>query len=280
MSTVRASLDLNRRMEIINGDLVIRVQLWEPIEIESGTCRHWQIGPFRLWVARRGDEWHIASDRVPSETRLITARDVSYPDNRAWRRVAGGGDNVIRLLPKLPDRAVIVRPDSPFTFAPGSEAKFFVSIPIWISVMAGGQSTHELLCESTHQLSNTWFGDSMSGELCYALRTTARRAVVELRTWAHLAACPMRIHNQSSTPLDFQRLCLRVKHASIYANDRLWTSQVNVTSRGEDQNTRIDYVEGPPPLCADARLLQTAREPMRRGLIQQSFGDLRSFIRM
>lgn len=257
------------------------MQLWEPIEIESGRCLHWQIGPFRLWVARRGDEWHTAVDRVPSETQLITAREVSYPDHLAWKRLADtGGRNVIRLLPKLPDRAVIVRPDSPFTFAPGSEATFFISIPVWISVTTGDPFTQELLCEPTHLLSNTWFGDSMDGELCYALRTTARRAVVELRTWAHLAACPMRIHNQSSSLLEFQRLCLRVKHASIYAADRLWTSQINVTSRGDDQHTRIDYMDGAPPMCTEGERLQPAREPTRRGLIQKSFGDLRSFIRM
>ena len=63
--------------------------------------------------------------------------------------------------------------------------------------------------EPTVVLSNTWFGDPMGGELCYALRTSARRSFDTLRKRPNRAICSVLIKNAFSTPLDFQRLCIK-----------------------------------------------------------------------
>jgi hypothetical protein len=211
--------------------------------------------------------------RVPS---LVQGQP---PGDLEWRRwIVGGKTENIRLLPVMPDRAIVVRPEVSLEILPGQEAVFFVSVPVWVRVTPPDSGEVTLCEEPTVVLSNIWFGDPMSGELCYSVQTRARRSIADTDARPHRAVCPVRIKNGSTSPLDFQRLCLRVQHLKTFDGDlQPWTNEVKVTYRGEQHESRVEYDHGPPTHRKVGELLSEARTPVAHSLIKRSFSTLKVF---
>jgi hypothetical protein len=85
------------------------------------------------------------------------------------------------------------------------------------------------------------------------------------------------IRNQAPSDLDFQRICIRVEHLSVYQGEtRLWTNRVEVLFRGEDLTSQIIFNRDVPGFDEVAELLCTAREPAERSLLKKSFFFLKS----
>lgn len=256
------------------------VALWTRRALEAETTVRWRIGPLSLWLSRAGTEWQLALQREPDgEGRSVESAADGPPADVKWRRwVAGDGDGTAGPLPVLPDRPLILRPESPITIPGGREAVFFVSIPVWVRVEAGDPP--ETLCEEpTVVLSKSWFGTPTEGELCYALRTTARRSIEGMSPAVHRALSPIAIANDAATPLHFERLCLRTEYQRIYrGTDRLWTSLGRVSYRGGEQLSHVEFEADAPPMAGRAELLTDARRVVDRGgFIFRSFESLRGF---
>ena len=158
------------------------------------------------------------------------------------------------------------------------EALFYVSFPIWLKIEAGDDQLIELCDVPSAVRSNTWFGDTMEGELCYSLMTRARRQIEDTDHPVYKALCPVRIRNASEDRLDVERFCLHVEHLSLFQSTHLlWTNEVTITFQGEDQISKIDYARQKPKLGSDLKLLTAPRTPLKETLLKRSLG---SFIRL
>jgi hypothetical protein len=257
---------------------------WEATRIELGRLYRARVGPLSLWLRRSDDEIHIAPDRADVDADLADCEPLAeapVPDgvDPDWARwVVGEGADSLRLAPALPDRAVVVRPESTLTLPTGREALFLVSIPVWVRVSISGDAGLDLCEHPTTVLSNIWFGDPMSGELCYSLRTRARRGVEDSPPRGHRAICPVRIRNDAPKPLEVERFCVRVQHLRIYAGQRLWTSEVRVRFRGEEQASEVHYAPEAPSLEPVGGVVGDAREPVAPdSLLKKTLGGLRYF---
>ena len=180
----------------------------------------------------------------------------------------------------MPDRSVVARPDSPVKVPAAHDAQFFVSIPIWIRVLVRGRRQKEVqLCEvPSRALSNTWFGDPMTGELCYSLTTRARRTADAEETPPNCAVVPVRIHNRSTDMLELERLCIRVEHLQIYPGEsELWTSGIHVNYRGADQISGVDYESKAPTWEPVGPALCKPRQPVSRNMLKRTFSDFRAW---
>ena len=116
------------------------------------------------------------------------------------------------------------------------------------------------LCEiPTVVLSKTWFGDTMSGESCYSLKSRAVRDLSSI-TPAGRAVCPVRVFNATASEMELQRMCIHVEHLGIFrTGKRLWTNQVEINYRGDERSSQISYssppeVEGKYDKIADPRV--------------------------
>ena len=160
------------------------MELWTPHKIIPDECCLAVVGPLQLWLRLAEDELRIAARRLDeNEAReaspLATIED-SPPEDLDWGRwVIGDTADTLQLSPAMPDRPVVVRPEMPVKIPPAREALFFVSIPIWVRINAGSGDLLKLCEHPSLVLSNTWFGDPMSGELCYALWSRARRVIAD-----------------------------------------------------------------------------------------------------
>ncbi|UCG55722.1 MAG: DUF432 domain-containing protein [Phycisphaerales bacterium] len=260
------------------------MEVWKPTTIGVDKCLQSQIGPLQIRLRRSGDEIHIATERLADPDSLT---EISAPvpvseiegEEMDWRRWVVGSDvSTVQLTPRMPARPVVVRPELPVSIPTGQEALFFVSIPICVGISASKSGKLQLCEVPTLVLSNTWFGDPMSGELCYALRSRARRQIADSEPRPNRAVCPVKIRNTAPAQLSVERFCVHVEHLRIYSGSRqLWTNEVNITFKGESEVSQVTYGQSPPSFEPVGQLLSEARTPLKKALLKRSLGGLSLF---
>ena len=246
---------------------------WDKTTIKPGSCRLWELGPLCLWVLRTTDEWHVAQIREPGQELRTALHEQTEPlKHLTWQRFAASSETEqIRVQPVMSDLPVIVRPDSPFAIPPATQAVFYVNLPICVRIECLRPHPVELMTIPSIELSLSWFGTPVEGELCYGLRTSAQRSLIDIPNRVHRAICQIKIRNRSDDLLPFQRVCLTVSHLDTYlAGGQLWTTPVSLTYSGEEHEQSIVYGRKPAELAGEAKLLVPAREPPGRRLWQRS----------
>ena len=184
---------------------------------------------------------HIAQQDEPEATakthaKPLTVYDEKPPKLEFSRWIVGKETNCFRFLPIVPNRPIVVRMEMPVNLPPQQKAVFFVSIPVWIRIIAEQKPPVELCEIPTVTRSNSWFGDTVSGQLCYSLITHARRDISAKKTERYRMVCPVEIHNKATTVLNIDHLCVHVEHLDIYeGSPRLWTTQVRISYLGQGQ---------------------------------------------
>lgn len=252
-------------------------QLWEPLFVAEEETLRLGLGPLNIWIHRGTNEWHIAHENVLNEEdRCILDRSQDFPSRTDWTRwIIDHQIETIQLCPKLPDRPLIVRPEMPMCLMPKESVLFFVGIPIWLSIFFGKQS-HRATEIPTMRLSNSWFGSVTAGELCYALKTTAKLHLEDLLPHPHRVIFPLEIRNSSTEKLNFERLCLHMKTLNIYqGQSRMWTNRGRVVYRGEEKWSRVVYARNAPKFDQAKLLLSEASENLPRGVLLQTFDNLK-----
>ncbi len=256
---------------------------WDPVEIRPGHYLHYRVGSLQLWLFPDKEEWYGASIRLPEDPQRDDSLRVELvkesPEGLDWQRwVANGKSRTARLTPMLPDRPIVVRSASPLKMAMDSTAHYFIAIPAWVQVSVGEPQRTDLWQEPAQILSNTWFGDPASGELCYALRTGLHSGAVGGDFLPYTVVCPITIRNTSSAILEFQRLCVHVEYLDIFpGRTYLWANGVRVSFKGEEQFSQVDIEERPPEIDQPGPVLSQARRREDRSLIRRSFSMLKFF---
>jgi len=259
------------------------LKFWEPVTLERDTEYCWWIGPLSFWMRHSEDEWLVASESQSTDSdseEVEAAAKRNKPEGLEWTRfVFSDESGTIQLIPVLQDRAIVVGSEMEVKILPGNRALFFVSIPVWIRILVGGKKKESTLTEiPTVNLSNTWFGDPMTGELGYSLTTRARRTIDDSAASLYRAVCPVVMKNGSSQALDFQKLCIHVEHLKVYkGRQRLWTNEVQITYAGESQPSRIDISEKKPAIEEECTLLCGERIPINKSILKKSVSIFKYF---
>lgn len=248
---------------------LISERFWEPFRLRNQEARGFALGPLRIWVRRDGDDLLGLVFRDGDLKSAVCEPELEgeAPEVGQWRRLGSASASpTVKLLPAMPNRPVVVRPEVPYTILPSEKVQFYVGVPLWIHLKSDKDVL--LMEEPVMRLSNTWFGSPMEGELAYAMRTMAKRQVQDLDFHPWRAVCPVRIKNQTKDKLTFERICLRVQYLDLYQDPvgGIWTNDSGVTVRGDDNNwSRISYARGAPDELKSPRLLVNAREEVKGG---------------
>ena len=256
------------------------MELWQPVLYSIGMIREWQIGPLSFSVERTQSEWKIALDRNEAQQDRLTCgleeSTIDLIDIKRW--VASDNEYELYLEAALPDRPLIVRPDSPLIMLPGQKAMFFIGIPIWIRVKTRQDIKSTLIEIPSIILSNSWFGPPTDGELCYSMRTSAKLEIKELTSRPYRAVCPLEVRNAAQTPLEIQRICLRPEMLPIFqGKTHLWTASGRVTYLGENEWSRVVYGNNAPSFEADSGIVGEPRVKMARGFLAKTFQSILAF---
>ena len=266
----------------IMSETVDSAMLWGERPLDEGRTLLAALGPLRVWIRASGKELWLASrhvDKAPGATEEAEQKEEEAVDPAAeeWTRwVLPQAPRVLRIVPRLPDRPVIVKPEAAFRLALGARARVFVRVPLWLAVELPGVTDAPALEIPSVMLSRTWFGSFTAGELCYWISSGARVAIEPDRARDYLAICPVRIVNSSEEELAVEKICLRVAGMSLFGLDgQLWSDDISISWRGRDDVSRIVHTGKPPREAAGAQLLGPPRVALRRGLGGQTFSSLR-----
>lgn len=254
-------------------------KLWGDFALSEEVTGFWQIGPLKLWVRNYEHEWRIHT--LNGGDALETTLRVEVPSKRPPNPKADivrfsflKMSTTLKLSPLLADRAVVVKPETPFYVLKGEEATLFVSTPLWVQLSLKKFGT--LIDVPTYRPSDTWFGRStLVGELCYASRTAGYLDLDELERLPHRAVTPIRVRNRADNALLLERIKLPVQYLSVYrsASERLWTEQLTLT-RQEDGDLAELQIGSQPKEAGASDQLSPPRQHAERNLVVRAFSKL------
>jgi hypothetical protein len=256
---------------------------WGGYSIPHGRAGRWQIGPLKLVVTRLEHEWRICRGTTGNPADNVVAIEVPTTDHDVGagalmtRYGTEDDDESIELIPVMPDRSVVTRPEDPLTVPAQEAVTVYVGSPLWLRLTAGVPA-RELGDFPVFPPQLTWWGpDTMDGETCYATRTYGRLRLVDARPGPHRVMTAIRILNRASLPLLIERLNLPVKNLSIYSvgrSTRLWTEAVTMERAEGEEFAELTVEESPGPDVDGAVLLSAPREPPQRNQLFRAFGKL------
>jgi hypothetical protein len=178
----------------------------------------------------------------------------------------------LRIVPVLPDRTVVTRPEKPLTILPDTRVVMYVGSPVWARLLQGED---EMLGDvPVSPPKEAWLGaNTREGELCYATRTYGRLVIDEAALAPHRVTTAVAIENKSSQPFVCERVNLPVRRLSVYATEdgRLWTEAVTMERAGELARLVVD--DGPPDVASCAELVSGPRDTEDGGMFR-AFGTL------
>ena len=247
--------------------------LWIQQACQVGQIYACALAQLRLWFMRNGQGWQVASLHDPECTFAPLHAVGAAAEGVAWNRfVTPAAAASLRLVPVLPDRPVMSRPEARIEIAPQHTAHFFVTIPVWVRLELSGEGlSHPMtLCEKpTRVLSKTWFGHpAEEGEIGYALATRARQSLEELVDVEGRAICPVVVDNGTREPLAFAQLQLSARHMGVYAAEdgKLWTNECRLGYSGSAFTAELAFGREAPGQARNARLISGPREAPKSGL--------------
>ncbi len=230
-------------------DMKLPSSFWKPRKVETGETLLWRIGTLSLWTCRTGRGWSVYWKR--EDTFFISPmleHEAEFPPEEPGTLYLTVKEGVICMRPRLPDRPMVVRPLHPEVLIPRRNVYVYVYVPLWIAVTVGtGKKTQVLAEIPAVASSKTWFGTAAAGELCYGLEGGIHTEPNNPARGDFHAVVPLRIQNNSSQNLSFERLNLRTPNMKLFATDRFFcTNQVEVTFKGEREESQISFRSAPP----------------------------------
>jgi hypothetical protein len=234
-----------------DGENAVSVEIPVPIEAAWGATTT----VTRVPQPRSGARVHVDSDEA-SVTRYATASDTTR----------------LRILPVLPDRTVVTRPEMPLTILPHTKVTLYVGSPVWARLLQGGD---EVLGDlSVLPVKDAWLGpNTQEGEACYSTRTHGRLTLDNVVLAPHRVMTAVTIQNRIEQPFVCEQVNLPVRRLSVHATKegRLCTEAVTLERVGELARLIID--DELPPGMRDATRLTGPRDVEGGGMFR-AFGTL------
>ncbi|RKX84516.1 MAG: hypothetical protein DRP57_05730 [Spirochaetes bacterium] len=266
---------------------------WGIFNLNKDTLFSKQFGELKLRVKKDCNELslactHSTSTRSRGKTELETVHE-PQPENVSWVHwVISDEPKSVEISPLLPDRPLIVKTESPFFLAAGTEKLIFIGIPIWIAVNSAGKEKIRLLEAPLQILSNTWFGNFESGELCYWASVRAEQPQVgkpqaeqpqagQQAQQTLKALCSVRLSNMANESLPVEKMYLPVPNLTLFnADGRLWTDEVAVSCRGADEAGQVKFSGKPPENLIHASIAAAPRQKSAKNIFLKSFSSINS----
>ncbi|PEN12524.1 hypothetical protein CRI94_13435 [Longibacter salinarum] len=263
---------------------------WGPVDLDLNTAACWNVGPTTLWAYRTPQDWRIlyssTGDAMQHDSSVETPLGVDRWEEMEAQAQADTAFTLHRhtfrstpttldIQPVSADRSIVVRPEHPLSIPPGEEVTLYLSLPLWIRVVAGTTALEEV---PSHRPSDTWFGPStQEGELCYATKTAGRLRLTNLPLRPHRSVTPLRIRNDAPDSLPLERIHVPAPYLALYAADgedaptHLWTQALTLTRDKGGVITEVRIRTGPPRDLEDAVRIQEPRREIKSGLVLNTF---------
>ncbi len=248
-------------MRIVSLEALKDIPWWGTFDLEVDSIGHWRLAGLMLWIEIKLGEWRI--HRVPGLDPMDEHASYEVVNElphkvEASHVAVGKRSHAIRVFPLLADRDVVARPETTTIVVQGDSVDFFVSTPLSVSIETADE--HKLLELPTYRPSDTWFGDKLGGELCYASQLKAYTHLSRVKFLAARAVTKITVRNLQKTNLTLERLRIPAPNLSLYvdASHNFWTQDVVITV-GLDDVPTMRIASGPPKDAEDPVLVSGPR---------------------
>ncbi|MBN2534139.1 MAG: hypothetical protein JXB88_14715 [Spirochaetales bacterium] len=254
---------------------------WQTYSINENTLYCLKMGFLTIWIKQVEQDLYIAWKRYDDEQDISKlAICESGPDSQelSWSRwIFHSRSPSLFIKPCLPDRPLIIKPEIPIIIPRGNGGSFFINVPVWIQIGVNEETPLVLNEIPIYILSNSWFGDTISGELCYSKNSLIRKNYLDLEDKSWNAVCAIQMKNNSKSELSFDRFCLHTENLTLYAGEkRLWTSQVKIEFQGEGQLSHVTLSKIRPGFEKSVKTMNKPRKEIDDNIIKKSFQFLKT----
>lgn len=254
---------------------------WGKHTFAPGQGRHWHMAGMDMSIIRLAREWQFQIHRTPtqSEDNHDWHRDEQLPEapmGELRRYVFRQTTDNLTLAPRLADRSVVIRPVMPLFVPPGQEVTFYVSTPVWMTVLVDDQEA-PLVDIPIVRPADTWFGpNTVLGEICYTTQVTGRLELSQVTPRPFRAVTPVRISNRGQNIMPVERINLPVPFLPVYGAEsgRLWTPTLHVTAEERQRVPRIRIDSGISTEAGHVALLNPARRGSDEHALIRVFDNL------
>jgi hypothetical protein len=210
---------------------------WGDVTFPVNRGKEWNMAGLKVGVSRQASEWHIWTRRTQEQSEdnhqwsLQESNELAQSQSEYSRFVFRKTAEQLRLVPRLADRSVVVRPISPLFVPAGQETIFYVSTPIWLACYAEGL-VDPLLDIAVVVPRDTWFGPSpIRGELCYSTKVHGRTDLGQVSPRPFRAITPVHVKNHGYDSMPIERINIPAPFLPVYGAEsgRLWTPTLHVT---------------------------------------------------
>jgi len=165
---------------------------------------------------------------------------------------------------------IVIRPELPFVIPPKEEVTMFMSVPLWIKVQSGGTTLQEIPSVS---LSETWLGDStISGEICYASKTSAKLIFEHILKRPYRAICALQIKNHSDKEFPFVRIKIPVQNLSLFKDEKnlFYTETIMLTREKNGTDAKVNLTKSPHKEFGKPHKFSGPRHHLEEGLMARA----------
>lgn len=247
---------------------------WNKYDFTVGQTKLFRAGYTEVLVKHIENGWLVKNQVLiePAEELSVTEVD-DFADDQDVFHFQTGKSHQLHVVPAFPDKSVVFRNTKNIRISAGQTTSLFFRVPLNIQLyFQEVKDENRILDVPLQRLSDTWFGDTDSGEPAFSIGSSYDKTLeaVSLNSWE--AIVPAEIINNTLGLLDLQRLILRVEDFSVYLRQQqLLSNHVAIEFKGIETagsvnlTTRRD-LHGQKPL-----LIGRPRGNETRNLLRKSF---------
>jgi hypothetical protein len=274
-------MPVNSEKKVIDSSIL--PAWWADYAFESGMVRCWKIASLQLWLQRLDHEWRVAFREETEAAHLdviVNGEEVpGVPESDVIheRYLFRGTEKALRIIPALAPRSVVVRFVTPLHVPANESVTLYVVTPLWMQFLSSDRDNMPFRELAVILPSDTWFGaNTREGELGYAARTPGQLELAQVHPKQYQAVTCVKIHNQSSEMLEFERINVPVTYLSLYNDEHnhLWTQNVSLVWTEDTLMAQLDIEDSPPAHLGKAQRISGPREEIDRRLLVRAFNAL------
>lgn len=257
--------------------------IWKDYDINEDQLLKIEFGETIIWISKIKEGWMYVkqnNDKTDCSDVLVEILDKSenMPNVEKWNTVFSSTSKKICLKPALPDKSLVIQPDTSYKILPRQQVDLFIAIPIWLQIYVDEPSDENLLIDKGMvEFSQTWFGPIDKGEIAYNFKTPLKFNAGEYSINNKDVICRLSIINGTTSILNIQRFCVRNRYFDIYTDDNtLKTNIVNIEFKGENSESHISF-EKKSPYTDKSYKLNSARDTVLQIIIRKSFEFIKQF---
>jgi hypothetical protein len=213
---------------------------WGGIRFSLNECKAWQIGERMIVVQRHECEWRIwnieSKDENTHPLELVTPSNTDFLSMPPTQRfLVKRTESSITVMPKLADRAMVIRPSSVISILPGQSSHLYVSTQLWMAFSLA-QDSAPMFDVPLWMPSDSWFGESnMVGEICYAKYSEANVDLSSLKKRSHRVFTCIKIINDHEEALHIQRIKMPMPLLDLYVDNegQFWSDSICLTHNAD-----------------------------------------------